>query len=565
MHKRVFAVPLDSPPPHSLEAESSLLGCMLLDHDALTKGLSRFPPDAFYAMAHATIRASMAALQHAGREIDILTVGDWLEQAGKLDEIPNGRAYLTSLCEATFSPVMFSSYADRVERDWKKRQLLNLGLRLHHASQNGADLDELVDDIERTLTSVKTVPAEPQVQRTGDDFLFIWPSGITIAVMMLHETTDGVHGEVSVEIAGGRVDWGRLSLASRSQRRDLVRKLEDLRRGFSWDQALETVCYEVTQQYRTGEPVVALQPVEHPQQNLIAKLLPEGDPTVLFAPPDAGKGWVALLCAISLSTGKPLPGGLQPQRRASTLYLDWEWTQQAHERRLKRLAAGLDAQELDGIFYRRMTRPLADDVAFLRREIQRLDVGFIVLDSYFLAAGVEPYSPDAAGRLFAALRALGPVTSLILTHTSWEQTERTAGHGRPIGTVQVRGQARSEWELRRVEDDEDDTLTIGLYHTKVNDGRKHAPIGLRFEFTDGLVRLRAHEVADEPDLASRMSLADRIQAALRSGARTIEKLADDIEAKPQSVARVLRRLRKAGKVVVLDESLEKQSLWGLKS
>ncbi len=402
--------------------------------------------------------------------------------------------------------------------------------------------------------------ASPDVERHGDDLVFTW-STLTVRIIVdhLHETSGGVEAEITI----GDLHWSRLNLASTSQREALVRKLSRIERDTDWGTILEQVCTITASRFRAGEPVVLLRPVEHPQRDLIAKMLPEGDPTVLFAPPSAGKGWMALTTALSLRTGKTLPGGLEPRRQVNSLYLDWEWSQAAHERRLARLVAGFGLHQVDGIFYRRMTRPLADEAAFLRREIAQRTVGFVVIDSYFLAAGPESYSPDAAGRLFAALRALGPVTSLVLTHTSWEQTERTSGRGRPIGTIQVEGQTRSEWELRRTEHDEGDTLTVGLYHRKVNDGRLHAPIGMRFVFGPGVVRIENVDIAETSDLLARTSMTYQLRQLLRSGAQTVSALAEATGSSEDTVGRTLRRLREEGKVVELPERQGREKLWGL--
>ena len=83
-------------PPQNLEAEQSLLGSLLIDKDAMVKIGDRTRPDDFYRDSHRHIFESMVALYERHDPIDILSLGNRLEEQNLLQCI-GGRAYLVEL------------------------------------------------------------------------------------------------------------------------------------------------------------------------------------------------------------------------------------------------------------------------------------------------------------------------------------------------------------------------------------------------------------------------------------------------------------------------------------
>jgi hypothetical protein len=229
------------------------------------------------------------------------------------------------------------------------------------------------------------------------------------------------------------------------------------------------------------------------------------------------------------------------------------------------LARGLGADYEGGIFYRDMRdRELAGEAALLRAEVSRRGVDLVIVDSLgpaSLRSGDVWH--EAAIRTFNVLRTFGDgVSRLVIAHQAAEQVERRTGPARAFGGVFVRNLARSEWEVRRAEQDEESGyVTMALYHRKNNRGRRHPPIGLRFEFGDDVIRVRAHDVGDEPDLAARLSVSARIQRALREGRQPVTELVERVNADEETIRRTLRRLRRDGRVVDFEDG--KRKLWGL--
>jgi hypothetical protein len=351
-----------------------------------------------------------------------------------------------------------------------------------------------------------------------------------------------------------------------------VRKLSSFLPDLPWRTILEVTCRSTARALRDSSATVAL----HGRravgpQHLVDPLAPRGQITVGFGDGGAGKGNLLVALAIAIAEGAPLPGGLFSTARCPVLYLDWESDQDDLDDRVALFRQGLGVGSVTRLHYRRMVRPLADEAPALRAEVSRLGVGFVVVDSLAPACGAEPESADAAIRAHNALRSLGPVTSWCIAHVTKAAADQR-GPARPFGSVFVQNLARSVWEIRRSEEiQERDELRIALYHRKVNRGRLHAPIGLRFRFTPEAITVHEADLAEAPDLLARSGVVNQVLTALRAGAKTVPTLAEELGIKPDTVSKTLRRLSKSdnGRVVRLSPEgvtgRGAEALWGLRT
>ncbi len=401
----------------------------------------------------------------------------------------------------------------------------------------------------------------PEVQRLGDALAFTWPGlGVSLTFDQLRESHEGPLGEIAVSSAIlGELHWSRLNLASAPAREGLVRKLEKILPADPWRAMLDRACRAVAVAMREGEPVVALSPVRAADsRHLVPRFLIQGETNLIFGDGGSGKSLLAETLAAAVAVGAPLACGLTPTATCPALILDWETCRDEHEDRLAGIAAGFGCPRISGLFYRRMARAVADEAAVLRREIARLGVGLVVVDSLGPACGAEPESADAAIRSMNALRSFGPVTRLVVAHVSKLAAEQRSGPAKPYGSVYVQNLARNVWEVRRAEEESED-LVLGAFHRKVNRGRLLPPVGLRFEFGEGAIRLRSQDVGEQADLLARTSVAYRIQKVLTAGALDVATLAEEAGAGKDTVKRTLRRLADKGRVIRVDETR-----WGLK-
>ncbi len=109
-------------PPHSTEAEHSVLGSLLLDPGACDQ-IGALRPEYFYAESHRRIFAEILAMLAAGKPVDVVTVAEALEARG-LSERTGGLAYLGEIAQNTPSTANAGRYAQIVTDRATERQLL---------------------------------------------------------------------------------------------------------------------------------------------------------------------------------------------------------------------------------------------------------------------------------------------------------------------------------------------------------------------------------------------------------------------------------------------------------
>ncbi len=141
-------------PPHSLEAEQSLLGALLLDKDALIRVGDKVVPDDFYQDKHRMIFEAMLDLFHKREPIDLLSLATRLEERKQL-EIVGGRAYLILLSNAVPTAAHVTHYAEIVQRKSTLRRLITAaqeitGLGFEETEQ----VEKLLDTAEQKLFAV---------------------------------------------------------------------------------------------------------------------------------------------------------------------------------------------------------------------------------------------------------------------------------------------------------------------------------------------------------------------------------------------------------------------------
>lgn len=127
--------------PHSIEAEQSVLGSMLIDNEVPITVMSLLESDDFYSPANQIIYVKMSELYRESKPIDFVTVTDLLEKKGELESV-GGIEYITFLTNAVPSAVNFRYYVDIVKRDSLLRNLISCGQKIvenAYSSASGED------------------------------------------------------------------------------------------------------------------------------------------------------------------------------------------------------------------------------------------------------------------------------------------------------------------------------------------------------------------------------------------------------------------------------------------
>lgn len=113
-------------PPHSNEAEQSLLGALMLSPEVWDRVADQVDEVDFYRENHRLIFRAICELCDQGQPCDAVTVTEWFSRHGKLDRVDAG-AYLTMLANETPGPANAEGYAQIVREKSILRQLVQIG------------------------------------------------------------------------------------------------------------------------------------------------------------------------------------------------------------------------------------------------------------------------------------------------------------------------------------------------------------------------------------------------------------------------------------------------------
>ncbi|MCX6723366.1 MAG: replicative DNA helicase, partial [Candidatus Staskawiczbacteria bacterium] len=144
----------DKLPPQNNEAEQCLLGCLMLDKDAIVKVVDFIKAEDFYKGIHQDIYQAMADLYEKSEPSDILSISSKLKERNRLEDI-GGVAYLTSLINTVPTATHVANYAKIVRQKKILRDLISasqdIGLSAFDESE---EVDVLLDKAEKTVFSI---------------------------------------------------------------------------------------------------------------------------------------------------------------------------------------------------------------------------------------------------------------------------------------------------------------------------------------------------------------------------------------------------------------------------
>lgn len=156
-------------PAHSIEAEQSVLGGLMLDSAAWAKVAGILSADSFYRRDHRLTYGAMADLKTRGSAIDFLTVADYLEQRGELADA-GGLSYLGTIQRDTPSTANILTYAAIVRDRATLRTLKTIGDDIVGSATNNGTAAEIVATIQNRLRQVKLDASDESMREPID-----WP------------------------------------------------------------------------------------------------------------------------------------------------------------------------------------------------------------------------------------------------------------------------------------------------------------------------------------------------------------------------------------------------------
>lgn len=212
--------------PHSIEAEQSVLGGLMLENNKLDAVLEVVSEQDFYRQDHRIIFRMMVNLQEAAQPLDVITLSDELHKHDQLDRV-GGLGYLVEMANNTPSAANIVAYAKIVRERSTLRQLIDAAQEISKSSMNpaGLDSDDLLQLAEKRVAEIAedrpkegglvgvndllkaTVQKIDELFRSGSDVTGV-PSGLTD----LDQRTSGwQQGELIILAA--RPSMGKTALA----------------------------------------------------------------------------------------------------------------------------------------------------------------------------------------------------------------------------------------------------------------------------------------------------------------------------------------------------------------
>jgi len=142
-------------PPHSVEAEQSVLGGLLLDNSAWDKIADLITEEDFYRHDHRLIYRHISKLVEHAKPADVITVAESLENTAKLVDA-GGLAYLGALAQNTPSAANIRRYAEIVRERAVLRRLAEVGSGIAESalSQTGRSVAQLLDEAEARVFEI---------------------------------------------------------------------------------------------------------------------------------------------------------------------------------------------------------------------------------------------------------------------------------------------------------------------------------------------------------------------------------------------------------------------------
>ncbi len=140
-------------PPHSLEAEQSAIGAMILDKDAVTEVVELITDEDFYKEAHKAIFTGIIELYNRNEPVDIVTLSEELGKQGVLDSI-GGIEYLADLTTMGVVTTNAKHYAKIIEEKSMLRRLIRVSSEIIEKGFSAEEADHLLDMAEKSIFDI---------------------------------------------------------------------------------------------------------------------------------------------------------------------------------------------------------------------------------------------------------------------------------------------------------------------------------------------------------------------------------------------------------------------------
>ncbi|GAB3372745.1 replicative DNA helicase [Spongiibacter taiwanensis] len=213
-------------PPHSLEAEQSVLGGLMIANEVWDAVADVIGEGDFFRAEHRKLFAQMARLVEQQQPIDVVTLAEALASAGHLEDV-GGAAYLAEIASNTPSVANIRAYAQAVRERATFRSLISVANEIADSSFNpeGRSSEEVLDEAERRIMQIAEdrpkmgglEPINPLLKEAVEkiDELFnndAAITGLTTGFEKLDEMTSGLQNSDLIIVAA-RPSMGKTTFA----------------------------------------------------------------------------------------------------------------------------------------------------------------------------------------------------------------------------------------------------------------------------------------------------------------------------------------------------------------
>jgi hypothetical protein len=146
---------LDLPLPHTIEAERSILGAILLNNNTIKLAIEKLKPEDFFHDHHRRIYHQMIALSEMAQAIDLVTLTEQLQRSGELESV-GGSAYVSQLTDGVPQISNIEHYARIVKEKSLLRSLIHATSAIQHqAFEAEDDADTILQRAELDIAAIK--------------------------------------------------------------------------------------------------------------------------------------------------------------------------------------------------------------------------------------------------------------------------------------------------------------------------------------------------------------------------------------------------------------------------
>lgn len=209
--------------PYNLEAEQSVLACILLDQIVQSDIISQLSEDDFLVASHKIIFTNMKEVYASNKPVDLVTLSDILQKNGKLEAV-GGIAYLSEITKLIPSSANFDQYVSIVKRDSVLRRLITSSNLIIEDAAKSTDSDHSLAYAEKLIFDIANNDEKHNLERLGNYFDPVldkfeklqkdksYFTGLKTGFTQLDYVTNGLH-KGNLIILAARPSVGKTTLA----------------------------------------------------------------------------------------------------------------------------------------------------------------------------------------------------------------------------------------------------------------------------------------------------------------------------------------------------------------